>query len=137
MTVDEIMTENPVVVSEMTTLGEALDILSELEIRHLPVVREGEVVGMLSDRDLRTLGLSLINDVESVDGLRTRLNARVTSLMTGDVITIGRDASIRELVDLMISEKVGAIPVVETDTNNLVGIVSYIDILQALGDKLD
>ncbi len=137
MTVDEIMTKDPVVVSEMTTLGEALEILSELEIRHLPVVREGEVIGMLSDRDVRTLGLSLINDVESMTGLRSHLNARVTSLMTGDVITIDRDASIREVVELMISERVGALPVVETDTANLVGIVSYIDILQALGDRLE
>ncbi|MBN1652326.1 MAG: CBS domain-containing protein [Deltaproteobacteria bacterium] len=137
MTVDEIMTKDPVVASETTTLGEALEILSELEIRHLPVVRDGDLVGMLSDRDLRILGLSLINDLESMSSLRSHLNARVSSLMTGDVITVDRDASIREVVELMISEKVGAIPVVETDTATLVGIVSYIDILQAFGDRLD
>lgn len=137
MTAEEIMTHDPATISEVATLGEALEILSELEIRHLPVVRDGEVVGMLSDRDIRTLGLSMITDVEGMEGLRTSLGARVTTLMTGDVITVDQDTSIKEVVELMISEKVGAIPVVESGTSQLVGIISYIDVLQAFGNKLD
>lgn len=131
------MTENPVTVSETASLGEALEILSELEIRHLPVVRKGEVVGMLSDRDLRALGLSTTADVQRMDAIRASLTARVTTLMTGDVVTVDRDTTLPEIVDLMISEKIGAIPVVDPDSDTLVGIISYIDMLKALRDLVD
>ena len=137
MTAEEIMTENPVTVSETASLGEALEILSEMEIRHLPVVRKGEVVGMLSDRDLRALGLSTTADVQRMDAIRASLTARVTTLMTGDVVTVDRDTSLPEIVDLMISEKIGAIPVVDPDSDTLVGIISYIDVLKALRDLAD
>jgi len=137
VTANEIMTESPVTVSETASLGEALEILSELEIRHLPVVRKGEVVGMLSDRDLRALGLSTTADVQRMDAIRASLTARVTTLMTGDVVTVDRDTSLPEIVDLMISEKIGAIPVVDPDSDTLVGIISYIDVLKALRDLAD
>jgi CBS domain-containing protein len=137
VTAEEIMTENPVTVSETASLGEALEILSELEIRHLPVVRKGEVVGMLSDRDLRALGLSTTADVQRMDAIRASLTARVTTLMTGDVVTVDRDTILPEIVDLMISEKIGAIPVVDPDSDTLVGIISYIDVLKALRDVGD
>jgi CBS domain-containing protein len=72
-----------------------------------------------------------------MDSFRSSLTARVTSLMTGDVLTVDRDTTLPEIVELMISEKVGAIPVVEADNNNLVGIISYIDVLKAVRDQLD
>jgi CBS domain-containing protein len=137
VTAEEIMTENPVTVSESASLGEALEILSELEIRHLPVVRKGEVVGMLSDRDLRALGLSTTADVERMDAIRSSLTARVTTLMTGDVVTVDRDTNLPDIVDLMISEKIGAIPVVDPESDVLVGIISYIDILKAIRDVIE
>ena len=137
MTADEIMTENPVTVSENASLAEALEILSEMEIRHLPVVRKGEVVGMLSDRDLRALGLSTTADVQRMDAIRSSLTARVTTLMTGDVVTVDRDTTLPDIVDLMISEKIGAIPVVDPDSDTLVGIISYIDVLKALRDLVE
>ena len=137
MTADEIMTENPVTVSETASLGEALEILSELETRHLPVVRRGEVVGMLSDRDLRALGLSTTADVQRMDAIRASLTARVTTLMTGDVVTVDRDTTLPDIVDLMISEKIGAIPVVDPDSDTLVGIISYIDVLKAVRDVIE
>jgi len=131
------MTENPVTVSETASLGEALEILSELEIRHLPVVRKGEVVGMLSDRDLRALGLSTTADVQRMDAIRASLTARVTTLMTGDVVTVDRDTTLPDIVDLMISEKIGAIPVVDPESDTLVGIISYIDVLKAVRDLIE
>ncbi|MBW2464399.1 MAG: CBS domain-containing protein, partial [Deltaproteobacteria bacterium] len=42
-----------------------------------------------------------------------------------------------EIIDLMVDEKVGAVPVVEGDSNDLVGLVSYVDVLRALRETLD
>lgn len=131
------MTTHPTVVNEDANVGAALDIFAELDIRHLPVVRAGEIVGMLSDRDLRELGMHTVEDLESLDRLRSRMRAKVTEVMSADVVSVDRAADVREVVDLMVEEKIGAVPVVDPGTRDLVGIVSYIDVLRALADQLE
>jgi CBS domain-containing protein len=135
--VQDIMTSAPMTVSLQTSIGDALNTLTEEGIRHLPVTRGGEVVGILSDRDLGSLGLSLVSDVETRDGVRARLSQPVASLMSGGVITIEQNAELSEAVELLIEEKLSALPVVEGGTTTLVGIVSYIDLLRAAGPALD
>jgi acetoin utilization protein AcuB len=120
-----------VTVNERATIGEAWRLLTEGSIRHLPVVRDGDVVGILSDRDFRSLGISIVTDVQGYDRVRERLLAPVSALMTSGVVTTDRDADVSEIVDLMLEEKLSALPVVEEGTQSLVGIVSYIDVLRA------
>jgi acetoin utilization protein AcuB len=131
VTAEDIMTRDPVTVNERATIGEAWRLLAEGSIRHLPVVRDGDVVGILSDRDFRSLGISIVTDVQGYDRVRERLMAPVSALMTSGVITAERDADVSEVVDLMLEEKLSALPVVEQGTQSLVGIVSYIDVLRA------
>jgi len=130
MIADEFMTRQPITVSEDTSIGDALAILSEERIRHLPVVRGGEVVGILSDRDFRSLGVSLVNDEQALDLLRAQLSRPVSVLMTGGVVTVGRDAEASEIAEVMLEEKLSAVPVVEPGTQELAGIVSYLDLLR-------
>ena len=137
MTAEEIMTEDVTTLDETATLGEALELMEEHDIRHVPVVRGGEVVGMLSDRDLRSLGVSLVSDLESLDKLQTRLRAKVSTLMAGNVYSVDRSADVKDVVDLMLEERISAVAVVEEDTASLVGIISYVDVLRALRDSLD
>jgi acetoin utilization protein AcuB len=137
MNADEIMTTEVVTVTTTTSIGEALRLLSDLTIRHLPVTEDGEVKGMLSDRDFRALGLDTVNDMEHMDELTSRLSNPVSELMTGGVLTVDRGADVKEIIDLMVDEKVGAVPVIESDQGNLVGLVSYVDVLRALRDSLD
>lgn len=140
MIVQEIMTENPVTVTESTSIANAMQTMAEREIRHLPVVRgerSEDVVGILSDRDFGSLGIALVNDEESYDRLRGRLAENVSVLMTGGVITVDQDASVGELIDLMTDDKLSALPVVESGTRRLVGIVSYVDVLKATRGLLD
>jgi acetoin utilization protein AcuB len=137
MIAEDIMTPKPVTVTEKTSIGEALTLLSEQGIRHLPVVRAGDVIGILSDRDFNGVGLSLVQDVRSYDQLRVRLAQPVTKLMSGGVVSVGRDTDVSEIAELMLEEKLSAVPVVETGTLELVGIVSYLDILRAVQPLLD
>jgi acetoin utilization protein AcuB len=131
MIADDIMTPKPMTVTETVTIGEALTLLSEEGIRHLPVVRGGDVVGILSDRDFRNLGLSMVSEAYSYDRLRAQLSQPVSVLMTGGVVTVSRDASVAEIVDVLLEEKLSALPVVEPGTQELAGIVSYVDVLRA------
>lgn len=137
MNAAEIMTENVTTVEESTTIGEAFQLMEEQEIRHLPVVRGQEVVGMLSDRDLRALGLSLVTDIEGMDRLQARFAGKVTDLMSSNVLTVDPETDVQEIVDLMLEEKISAVPVVDEDTGRLAGIVSYVDVLRAVRNIID
>jgi len=134
-TAEEIMTENPTTVSEDTTLRDALELMQDGSIRHLPVLREGLLVGMLSDRDVQSLGLRLVTDLESMERVDERLSATVGSVMSPNVLSVSRVAELGEVIDLLVEEKVGAVPVV--DEGALVGILSYVDVLRVLRDSVD
>jgi acetoin utilization protein AcuB len=137
MTAEEIMTEDVLTIAETASLGSAYRALSELSIRHIPVVRGREVVGMLSDRDLRSIGFAIDRDLERTDNIENRLATPVSSLMSGNVLSVAPTTDVREIIDLMVEEKVGALPVIDEETNELVGLISYIDVLTALRDELD
>ncbi|RME60971.1 MAG: CBS domain-containing protein, partial [Candidatus Dadabacteria bacterium] len=61
-----------------------------------------------------------------------KLSEPVSKIMHTDVITISPDTTLDEMIDLFIDEKIGAVPVVDPESNHLEGIVSYIDILKAV-----
>lgn len=131
MLAEDIMTRDPLSVSDTTPIAEAFAVLTESEVRHLPVLRDEELVGIVSDRDFRGLGLSLVNDVQSFDDLRRRMRRGVSELMSGSVISVDADTPLSDVIDLFVEEKVGAIPVVEPGTAHLVGIISVLDVLRA------
>lgn len=134
MNAEELMTVDVATVSEDTTLAVALQIMQDKGIRHLPVVRGKRLVGMLSDRDLQGLGLRLAVDLESLERLEAKLAARVKTVMSTTLITATPVSDVSEIIDLFLEEQIGAVPVVEGE--DLVGIVSYVDVLRGLRDQL-
>ena len=135
MLVSEIMTTDVLTVRETGTLVQALTTMSENGIRHLPVVDDaGTLVGIVSDTDLQQFHLSRVSDLETLDRLKTRLNQPIASDMSSDVLSVGPEADVTEAIDLMIEERIGALPVVDAEADRLVGIVSYIDVLRAARD---
>jgi CBS-domain-containing membrane protein len=131
-TAADLMTPNPFVIPASAKVGDAVRALQDLEVRHLPVVNaEGALVGMLSDRDLRSLAVPVLIDGESLGTVRLALDASVQSMMSSDVVSVGVEAEVEEIVDMMLGEKIGAIPVLDAD-GKLAGIVSYVDLLSKL-----
>ncbi len=114
----DIMTEDPMVIDVDANIGDAFDILASLEIRHLPVMRGGVLVGMLSDRDLQPFAAEPSRSVASV--------------MNTNVISVEPDASIAEVAATLVDNRIGAVPVVDGREGELLGIVSYIDVLRDL-----
>ena len=127
---EDIMTPDPLSVDEGALVREAFAILADGDIRHLPVTREGELIGMLSDRDLRAVGVSAVEDLESLDAMRSRLISPITDFMGGGVVSVETKSPLTELVDVLLEEKIGAVAIVEPGTMHLVGIVSYVDVLK-------
>jgi acetoin utilization protein AcuB len=126
----EAITSRPVTVIAQTTIAEVRDLMRELDVRDVPVVRDGALVGILSDRDLGHLNIPGILAAEGADTLRRELATPVVNVMNSEVIFVEPDT---EVVRILIEEKVGALPVVRPDSREVVGIVSYIDVLRPPG----
>jgi len=131
------MTTYPVTVTSQATIAEALDLMRDLDIRHLPVVDGGALVGMLSDRDLAYLNVGALLTDQGADAVRRELATPVIKVMRSDVICVEPETELSDVVGLLLEHKIGAIPVIRPDTQAVVGIVSYIDVLRAVQDLLE
>jgi acetoin utilization protein AcuB len=137
MKAQDLMTRNPVTVPPGASVAEAFDLMSELDIRHVPVVEAGELVGMLSDRDLARFDIARLLTVEGAEAFRRELATPVVKVMSSDVIFVNPETELSEVVELLVEHKIGAVPVVKTDTREIVGIISYIDVLRGIQDLLE
>jgi CBS domain-containing protein len=116
----DIMTENPEAVTPSTTLGEVARRMAELDVGILPVVDDPEVRrlrGVVTDRDLVVRGMAR--------GLGD--SATVAECMTPNVSTVNRNASVRQVMDVMRREKVRRVPVTDGE-GRLVGIIAQADL---------
>ena len=137
MIASEVMTRDPISVGPSTSVAQVWDIMREMEIRHVPVVERGKLLWIVSDRDLARLDVAGILTAEGAELLRRELSTPVVRIMSSDVISIDTDAELSDAIELLIEHKVGALPVVERETRELAGILSYIDVLKALLEHLD
>ncbi|ARA93552.1 acetoin dehydrogenase [Rhodothermaceae bacterium RA] len=106
-----------------TTLADAYRLQQEYHLRHLPVLREGSLVGVVTDRDLR-LATSVLHPTPFPD------DARVEQVMATPPITATPLDPVEEAARLMRAHKIGCLPVL--DGPDLVGIVTGTDLLDAL-----
>jgi acetoin utilization protein AcuB len=136
MQAEDVMTPNPITVPPDATVAEVWDIMRERGVRHLPVVERGSLVGILSDRDLARFDVGrLLTDGAEV--LRRELGTPAVQVMSANVVTVEPDAELGDVVDLLVDNRIGAVAVVRPKTQELVGIVSYIDVLEAVRDLLE
>lgn len=127
----EIMTENPRTVLATDSVTEAIDALQAIEARHLPVLDEqGNVVGILSDRDLGPL-MRVYNASADIENRAIPLSTqRVVDVMSSNVVSVQPDADVREVIERMLEERIGAVLVVDGE-GNVRGIISYVDVLRS------
>jgi acetoin utilization protein AcuB len=129
----DVMTREPLTVTATETIGEADDLMSQNKILQLPVVKGKELVGIITDRDIRSfLSGSLL---ASPDQREMALKTRIREIMTSEPITVSPDDDLEEAVELLIEEKVGGIPVVD-EAEGMVGIVTYVDVLRCFLNRL-
>jgi CBS domain-containing protein len=130
----DVMTPNPITVTPEATLAEVWDLMREADIRHVPVVQGGVLIGMVSDRDLASLDVARVLTTDGADALRRALATPVVTVMSSDVIFVEMEDDLDDVIELILEHKVGAIPVVRPDTCDVMGIVSYIDVLRGIRD---
>jgi nucleotide-binding universal stress UspA family protein/predicted transcriptional regulator len=113
------MTSRPIRVTPEERLPQAVQLMQEHRFRSLPVVDDGKLVGIVTDRDIRTN----LNHLESLE---------VGEVMTTKVIAVSPHTSVWDAARLLSERKIGAMPVV--DGGVLVGVISTSDLLKACSE---
>jgi len=100
-------------------------------VRHMPVVSQGQLVGVVSERDLLRASISNVEVTED-DERRVFLHGiEIEAVMSKPAVVVTPSASLTEAAELMADHKIGCLPVVGA-AGELVGIVTETDLLQAL-----
>jgi CBS domain-containing protein len=126
----EIMNRDMVTVDKHASLRMARRILDQYRIRHLLVVEGKRLVGIVTDRDLRQAAPSSKSPLTISERQEFMDELKVLEVMSRKLITASSTTTIREAAKVMVSEKIGCLPVV--DGNQLVGIVTQADLLEML-----
>jgi acetoin utilization protein AcuB len=123
--VSRYMTRQPWTIESRNSLAAAHAVMREHSVRHLPVVDDGKLVGIVSDRDLRLL--------EAVGGLG---HARVRDAMSEPVFSVTAESTIDDIARAMSEHKYGSAVVVTTN-GTVAGIFTMVDACRALAEILE
>lgn len=137
--VRQIMQTSVITLNPEALAADAAQVMEEYGIRRLPIIdEEGFLVGIVTDTDVleAETAESVLNSYEP--GLEEEWLS-VADIMTRDVVTIGPDATVGELVITLLKHKVGGVPVVEPDPKQpkrlrVIGIVTETDIFNLIAD---
>ncbi len=119
------MTAMPHTIGNEQTLKKAHAMMHEFKIRHLPVLKAGKLVGIITDRDL-----ALVETLRDVD----QDTVLVEDACTPDPYIVSPNAKLRDVCDEMVRHKYGSVLIV--DNHKLVGIFTWVDALNAFSGLL-
>jgi acetoin utilization protein AcuB len=123
------MTPDPSTVAPQDDLQTAVGLLRRRGIRAVPVVEEGKLIGIITDRDIREAGpcYPLLRDEDEIR--RYTQNLKVAAAMTAAPLRISPDAALLQAAKLLEMYGVNSLPVVDEEA--LVGMISVTDLLRA------
>jgi acetoin utilization protein AcuB len=131
MLVKDIMSRNVVTVGLDDTLGLVKEIFDHSKFHHLLALEKGELLGVISDRDLfKALSPNIGTNIETYKDTAT-LNKRVHQIMSRKPKILREDATVDAAIDLFNEHPISCIPILSAD-DRLVGILSWRDILRNL-----
>lgn len=117
------MTTTPYAISSEALISEAMDVMSKNQVRHLPVMKKGNVFGLISDRDVKSIFAFAGANPKSI---------KVGDICVDDPYMTEPNALLNEVASEMANRKVGSALVI--DNGKLVGIFTATDACQALSD---
>ena len=134
MFVRERMTVNPLTVDETTPVFEAGELLRQNNIARLPVVKDGKLIGIITQEDLLKVSPSQATTLSVWELNYVLSKIQVKDGMTKNPVVISPDATLEEAALVMRDKRVGALPVVEDE--KLIGIIAESDIFDAFLDLM-
>ncbi|MCB0154047.1 MAG: CBS domain-containing protein [Anaerolineae bacterium] len=130
------MTRDVVTISPDTPLPEAHRLMSEKQIRRLPIVDHNRVVGIITLGDVREAEPSDATSLSIWEMNYLLAKQKVDSLMTKNPLTISPEATISEAARLMLEQKVSGLPVIDQN-EKLVGIITESDVFRLIVQAWD
>jgi CBS domain-containing protein len=136
-TVADVMTNELITINEEDNLSDLDEGMRTFGVRHLPVVSDGKLVGMISHRDLLRLSVSELGPPQDAGERdhRQKSSTFAASVMTRNLTTVRRDTPLLHAVRLILVNKIGCLPVVDEE-QNLVGLLSELDLLREFAKDL-
>jgi CBS domain-containing protein len=135
MQVKDIMSTNVEVVGRNDDLGMVEELMASKKLRHVPVVEDGELVAIVTQRDLFKAAMSSTMGYGAKAQKAFLHSVRVKEIMTYPVVTVPPETSVGEVADIMITKGIGCLPVVSD--GKLVGMVTKTDLLRHLRSLSD
>lgn len=136
MLVRERMTSPAVTITPETPFQEALKLMRDKKFRRLPVVDSaGKIVGIVSERDMLHASPSPATSLSVWEVNYLLWKLKISDIMTHNVLTINQDTPIEDAANLMVTHKIGGVPVVD-DSGKVVGVITETDIFRAFVEML-
>ncbi len=134
MLVRELMTSDVTSLQDTDTMLDAAMIFARSSLRHLPVLHDSTLVGVLTERDMKRFAPGLLSGVSSAQYNELMETTPLTKVMTKNPMTLGPDQDVSDAADIFASKRFGCLPVVED--GKLVGIVTTTDMLRLLAQMI-
>jgi len=131
MLVTNWMSKNIITVDENDSMQDAMKLLKEHDIRMLPVMKKGKLVGIVTDRDLKRASASDATTLEIHELLYLLTQIKVKNIMTKEVITVPPDFTVEETALVLQENKISGAPVVDSK-GKLVGTITQTDLFRVL-----
>lgn len=126
-----IMTEDVITLKKTDNLEKAEQLFKHHRIRHIPVVSDNVILGMLSYTDLLRLSFAdITNDNDSYADVMVYNMFTIEQVMKSNIVTVSSSNSIKEVAEILAAKEFHALPVV--DNNKLIGIVTTTDLIKYL-----
>ena len=127
--VRDIMSDKIVTISADDTLSTVEDIMTLGHVRHMPVVRGGQLVGVVSERDLLRASLSNLSAFGNEHRRAFLHGVEIKRVMSEPPVVIDPEATVAEAASVMADRKIGCLPVVD-EARGLVGMLTETDVLR-------
>jgi len=131
MIVNEIMTTKVITIEMDATLGQIQKIFEKHKFHHLLIVEDGELIGIISDRDVLKEISPHVNTISEDSRARQTLKKKAHQIMSRKLITVESDTLVDDAASIMFKKNISCLPVV-SPSGNIDGILSWKDILKCL-----
>ncbi len=130
MLVKDWMTKNPVTITDDTSMMKAIHLMKQHRFRRLPVMHGGELVGVVTDRDLKEASPSKATTLDVHELYYLLAELQVKEIMSRNPITVREDDTVEHAAQLMLEHTISGLPVVNAE-GRLTGIITQSDVFRA------